>query len=147
MEFRAASRGREVSRSAGRVLIAGTPEAVSLARAVLGEALQVVAVHSVQEALEALAAREPFHCVVCSLRFDDARMFDFLYTFRASRARTAPRVAYVHASPPGLSPSVSRAIETALRSLGVAAFVDFPALVAEFGEPAAREALRRAILG
>jgi len=128
------------------VLIAGTPEAASLACAVLGDEAKVVAVYSVPDALSELAAQVRFDCVICSLRFDDARMFEFLYSLRAGRPRAAYRVVYVHACSPQLSAKVRPAIETALQALGVAAFIDFPALVAERGEPAARDALREAIL-
>lgn len=136
-----------VTRSARRVLVAGTPEAASLARAVLGDEAKVVAVYSVQDALSELVAHGPFDCVVCSLRFEEARMFEFLYSLRTCRQRAASRVVYVHACSPQLSEKVRPAIETALQALGVAAFLDFAALVAEQGEPAARDTLRQAILG
>jgi CheY-like chemotaxis protein len=129
------------------VLVAGTPEAASLACAVLGDEAKVVAVYSVQDALSELVAHGPFDCVVCSLRFDEARMFEFLYSLHAGRQRVASRVVYLHASAPQLSANVRPAIETALQALGVAAFIDFPALVAELREPAARDRLREAILG
>jgi hypothetical protein len=130
---------------AGRVLVAGTPEGVSLVAQILGEELHIVAAHSVDEALDRLTG-EPLHCVVCNLRFDDSRMFDFLDAC-AGALSPPPPIIYLHASPPPLSAPARRAMEAALTALGVQAMLDFPALSAHLGRDAACEVLRRTILG
>jgi CheY-like chemotaxis protein len=131
---------------AQRVLVAGTPEGVSLVAGIFGEQLEVVAAHSVDEALQKLKQAERLQCVVCNLRLDDSRMFDFLDALRASASDPRPRVVYLHASPPPLSAPAKRAMEAALEALGVHALIDFPALAAHLGEEAARGLLRKTIL-
>jgi hypothetical protein len=129
----------------GRILVAGTPEGVSLVAGILGEELELLAAHSVDEALRQLKQAEPLHAVVCNLRLDDSRMFDFLHACAGVPA-PRPRIVYLHASPPPLSAPAKRAMEAALEALGVQALIDFPALGAHLGEEAARELLRRMIL-
>lgn len=132
--------------SGKRVLIAGTERGVRLVADVLGGHVEIVSARSVQEALRQLAAQDPFHCVVCNVRFDESRMFDFLHALRAFGLTPAPRVVCVRAAPPPLAPRARSAIEAALEALGVHAFVDFPAVAFAQGDAAAREVLRTAIL-
>ena len=130
---------------AQRVLVAGTPEGVSLVAGIFAGELELVAASSVKEALQKLKQAKPLHCVVCNLRFDDSRMFDFLDACAGVPA-PRPRVVYLHASPPPLSAPAKRAMEAALEALGVHALIDFPALAAHLGEEVARALLRRTIL-
>jgi hypothetical protein len=130
----------------GRILVAGTPDGVSLVAGILGEELELLAAHSVDEALRQLKQAEPLHAVVCNLRFDDSRMFDFLDAC-AGALSPPPPIVYLHASPPPLSAPARRAMEAALTALGVQAMLDFPALSASLGQEAACEVLRRTILG
>ena len=132
--------------SAKRVLIAGTEEGVRLLTEVLAGDLEIVCARSVGEALQRVTAQGPFQYVVCNVRFDESRMFDFLEALRAAQLDPAPRVVCVHTTPPALSPRTRPAIEAALQALGVHALLDFPDLALVRGEAAARELLRDTIL-
>ena len=128
-----------------RVLVAGTEDAIALVTDVLGREAEVVSAHSVDEALGYLD--RPLRCIVCSVRFDESRMFDFLQALRESPRDPPPRVICVRVSPPALLPATRDAIRAALEALEIRVFIDFPALVARQGTKAARERLRAAILG
>lgn len=129
-----------------RVLIAGTEDGVRLLAEVLGEDCDIVTARSVREALHKVRELGPFPYVICNIRFDESRMFDFLEALRTGAPPPAPRVVCVHASPPPLSPRARPAIEAALEALGVHALVDFPALSRTRGPDAARQVLRATIL-
>lgn len=129
-----------------RVLIAGTDEGVRLLTEVLGGEVEIVTARSVREARDKLKSDAAFDYVVCNIRFDESRMFDFLDALRGAGLEPAPRIVCIHASPPPLSPRARPAVEAALKALGVDALVDFPALASAHGEAAAREVLRATIL-
>jgi response regulator RpfG family c-di-GMP phosphodiesterase len=74
-----------------RVLVAGTQDVVDAARAALGEDLELAAAYSVAEALKHVEGGVDL--VLCNVRFDDSRMFDFLGALNAMpRARRLPVV-------------------------------------------------------
>jgi CheY-like chemotaxis protein len=129
-----------------RVLIAGTDEGVRLLTEVLGGDVEIITARSVREARDMLKRDAAFDYVVCNIRFDESRMFDFLDALRGAALKPAPRVVCVHVSPPPLSPRARPAIEAALEALGVDTLVDFPAIAAARGDAAAREVLRSTIL-
>ena len=59
-----------------RVLVAGTQDVVDAARAALGADLELPAAYSVAEALKHIEGGVDL--VLCNVRFDDSRMFDFI---------------------------------------------------------------------
>jgi len=59
-----------------RMLIAGTQDAIDLVRAVLEKDVQLVPALSVEAAVRGLGPN--IHLILCNVRFDDSRMFDFL---------------------------------------------------------------------
>jgi response regulator RpfG family c-di-GMP phosphodiesterase len=125
-----------------RVLVAGTREAVRTLRGLLAEDAELIAAYSTDDAL-ALLERRP-DLVVCNVRFDESRMFDFLQAVRA-RSPALPIVC-CRVSVTELRDSVHHAIEMALDALGIETFVDCAPLYRERGEAGAADALRRAIL-
>jgi hypothetical protein len=128
-----------------RVLVAGTDDAIDLVTDVLGREAEVVSARSVDEALGKLGL--PLHSIVCSVRFDESRMLDFLQALHDSPPTPAPRVVCLRASQPPLLPATRDALQAALEALGIRIFIDFPAVVAAHGMKAARELLHAAILG
>ena len=127
-----------------RVLVAGTQDVVDAARAALGEDLELAAAYSVAEALKHVEGGVDL--VLCNVRFDDSRMFDFLGALNAMpRSRRLPVVCCRVARSP-VSAGARRGIELALESLGVIAFLDMHELESREGAEAARAALRAAVM-
>ena len=127
-----------------RVLVAGTQDVVDAARAALGGDLELAAAYSVAEALKHVEGGVDL--VLCNVRFDDSRMFDFLGALNAMpRSRRLPVVCCRVARSP-VSAGARRGIELALEALGVIAFLDMHELETREGAEAARAALRAAVM-
>ena len=128
-----------------RVLVAGTQDVVDAARAALGGELEIATAFSVAEALKEV--ERGVELVLCNVRFDDSRMFDFLGALNAMpSSRRLPVVCCRVARSP-VSGGARRGIELALEALGVLAFLDMHELEARDGLEAARAALRAAVMG
>ena len=127
-----------------RVLVAGTQDAVDTARAALGGELELAAAYSVAEALKEVEGG--VELVLCNVRFDDSRMFDFLGALNAMpRAKRLPVVCCRVARSP-VSAGARRGIELALEALGVLAFLDMHEVETRDGLEAARAALRATVM-
>ena len=127
-----------------RVLVAGTQDVVDAARAAIGGELELAAAYSVAEALKQVEGGVDL--VLCDVRFDDSRMFDFLGALNAMpSSRRLPVVCCRVARSP-VSAGARRGIELALEALGVIAFLDLHELEARDGLEAARAALRAAVM-
>jgi hypothetical protein len=127
-----------------RVLVAGTQEVIDAAYAVFGSELQLTTAYSVAEALRQV--ERGVDLVLCNVRFDDSRMFDFLGALNAMPpARQMPVICCRTQRTP-MSGGSRRGIELALEALGVVAFVDMHDLEQKYGEPAAQAALRDAVM-
>ena len=127
-----------------RVLVAGTQDVVDAARAALGGDLELAAAYSVAEALKYVEGGVDL--VLCNVRFDDSRMFDFLGALNAmQRSRRLPVVCCRVARSP-VSAGARRGIELALEALGVIAFLDMQELETREGPEAARAALRATVM-
>jgi hypothetical protein len=127
-----------------RVLVAGTQEVVDAARAALGGELEMSTAYSVAEALSEVQGG--VELVLCNVRFDDSRMFDFLGALNAMPgARRVPVVCCRVARSP-ISAGSRRGIELALEALGVAAFLDLHELESRDGLAAAQAALRGMVM-
>jgi hypothetical protein len=129
-----------------RVLIAGNEEGVRLIAEALGPGFEILIASLLGEALASLGAGQ-LDYVVCTTRFDESRMFEFLEALRRSAIDPRPRVVCVHTSRPALSRRIRGIIEVSLEALEVDALFDFPAAAAAGGDASARRQLRRAILG
>lgn len=120
-----------------RVLLAATEEsAPALQRALRGIARLVVA-YSEDEAMRLMGPDVGF--VVCTLRFDDSRMLEFL----SHVAQSYPRARFIccRGAESDLPESALRAAGIAATHLGAIAFVDLPALRERHGEERATELL------
>lgn len=127
-----------------RVLVAGTQEVVDAVHAVFGGELQLTSAYSVAEALRQV--ERGVDLVLCNVRFDDSRMFDFLGALNAMPpARQVPVICCRMLRTP-MSAGSRRGIELALEALGVVAFLDMHELEQKYGEPAAQSALRDVIM-
>jgi hypothetical protein len=127
-----------------RVLVAGTQETIETVQHALGEGFDVLAARSTEEALERLDAGADL--VVCNVRFDESRMFNFLQALGETPALRNIPVLCCRTSPELLSPAVKHAIEMALEALGIATFVDCAPTYQAHGKAAAERWLRQAIL-
>lgn len=128
----------------GRVLVAGTREVVEAARAALGEELELATAYSVAEALKAVQGG--VELVLCNVRFDDSRMFDFLGALNATQGSQRVPVICCRVERSPMSGGARRGIELALEALGVLAFLDMYELEQRDGRPAALAALRSAVM-
>ena len=127
-----------------RVLVAGTQDAVDTARAALGGELELAAAYSVAEALKEVEGG--VELVLCNVRFDDSRMFDFLGALNAMpRDKRLPVVCCRVARSP-VSAGARRGIELALEALGVLAFVDLYEVETRDGPDAAQAVLRATVM-
>jgi hypothetical protein len=127
-----------------RVLVAGTRLGIAAVREVLDEQAELVGAQSVEEALAEV--ERGVKLIICNVRFDDSRMFDFLGALAGRPAARGIPVVCCRVRHRPLSAGARRAIALALEALGVAEFVDMQAIEEELGQEAAREALRRAAL-
>jgi hypothetical protein len=128
-----------------RVLVAGTQDVIDAARAVLGgeRELELATAYSVAEALNEVKAG--VELVLCNVRFDDSRMFDFLGALNAMPDKRMPVICCRVAKSP-ISAGARRGIELALEALGVLVFLDMYELESRRGPEAAQAALREAVM-
>lgn len=134
-----------------RVLVAGTQDVIDVARAALGDAaraalgddLQLATAYSVSEALREVEGG--VELVLCNVRFDDSRMFDFLGALHTMPGAGPPVICCRVARAP-MSAGARRGIELALEALGVVAFLDMYELESRDGPSAASAALREAVM-
>ena len=75
-----------------RVLLAGTAEAIDKFQALLGAEVEIIPARSVREALA--RADGDIDLILCNVRFDDSRMFDFLGALQEGAYRHVPVVCF-----------------------------------------------------
>src|SRR5204863_4840061 len=69
------------------MLVASQPAALSVLRSLVENGTELVAVHSIEDALRALEQDQAgFHLILCTIAFDDSRMVDFLQTVKRTPA-------------------------------------------------------------
>jgi hypothetical protein len=127
-----------------RALVAGTSEAIALVERLVGDLVELYPARSVGEALATMEV--PLGMVLCDLRFDDSRMFDFLHAARSSAALSGVPIVCFRMQGARLPARVRRAVELALDGLEVDTFLDLHQLAEEQGAAAAEEALRRLVM-
>ena len=133
----------QASPSRRRVLVAGTQEVMEAAQAVFGVELELERAYSVDEALKRV--QTGVDLVLCNVRFDDSRMFDFLGALNARPPEQQVPVICCRVARTPMSAGARRGIELALEALGVAAFVDLYELEQRDGVPSAHAALRELV--
>jgi len=126
-----------------RILVAGTQHAFELCRRVLGEEAEIVCAGSLREALARLD--ESISLIVCSVRFDESRMFEFLHAVQTHATASEIPVICVRTGRAALSRSTRDAIAAATEALGVHDFIDMHALEQRVGTGAAEETLRQTV--
>lgn len=128
--------------SRARILLASTPDSESILREALKPIdADVVCAFTCDAAKSIVAAGVDM--VVCSLRFDESRMFDFIAEVGHERPQLPLVCCHVRAEIPEHS---LRAAFTAAGYLGAVAVVDFPEVARREGLPDAQAALRGAVL-
>ena len=125
-------------------LAACPPFAYPTLERALGADFELIPVTTMADAVGVLERNRDLSVVICGVYFDESRMHDLL---RCVRSRF-PKLPFVCVRILSTElPRVARdAIELAARTLGAAAFIDFPDLVAQRGEKEAEQELRRAVL-
>ena len=127
-----------------RILVAGTLDAIEAVTDVLQNDAELVTARSVPEALELFDPQ--IDVVVCNVRFDESRMFDFLLALRQEPGGERVRVVSFRIAGAELSTRMASSIRNALGALGVDTFVDVPHLTAQYDRSTALETLRQVIL-
>lgn len=127
-----------------RILAAGTTDAIEALTQLLHAEAELVPAYSVRDALDRFDER--IDLVVCNVRFDESRMFDFLLALRQKRGGTGVCVVSFRIAGAELSPRMRSSIRGALEALGVDTFVDVPHLANQYDRPTALETLRQVIL-
>ena len=126
-----------------RILVAGTVDAVHAACAIVGDGFDYRRAFSAHEALAVLDS--PLDLIVCSMRFDDGSMVEFLRTLEKAQQRSPVRVVCFHAHGWEVSRGACAQVQAALRGLGDGQVVDLYALAQERGVSAAVAELREAV--
>ena len=109
-----------------KVLAALRPEAVVSVERALGQYVEVVPVHSFEEATRVLAVTVDFDLVLCGIYFGQTRMFDFMRLLREQHAHL-PFIA-CRVGDTEIPQVTLEAIGIAATTIGAAAFVNFPLL-------------------
>jgi CheY-like chemotaxis protein len=119
------------------VLLAARPVACAAVRQALGDDAEIVDAHTMDAALEHLQGSAKISLVVCTVYFDDSRMFDLLrYVRSASRRRDQP-VICLRSLSHRTSAISSESLKIACEALGADAFLDFGAYASEAAADAA----------
>jgi hypothetical protein len=125
------------------VLVAGTADAVHTARLIIGEGFAYRPAFSLAQARAFL--RPAPQLVVCSMRFDDAQMIDFLQGLREDEECAQLPVVCFHGHGWEVSACAHGALQAVLQKLDNASFVDLYAIARARGVAAAATALRQAV--
>ncbi|HEX6321207.1 MAG TPA: hypothetical protein VFZ84_20260 [Burkholderiales bacterium] len=129
------------ARTKPRLLLAGTPSGLRVLCPLLDGEAELLTAETLPQATRLLGP--DVDVILCTLRFDESRMFDFLRVAK----RSAPDVAFVccRATPGTISERAIEAIALAARSAGAAGYLDLARLRGRYGV-AAGDAKFRAIL-
>jgi hypothetical protein len=127
-----------------RILVAGPAALFHLVAAALRLEAQLLFAQTMEQALRHV---ENGVClIVCSERFDESRMFNFLHAlFSTPAARSVP-VICCREGAAALTPRAQQTIAVALEALGVPHFLDMPWLRLTYGADLAEEVLRALML-
>jgi hypothetical protein len=123
-----------------RVLVAGTAKVSETLKAWLRIDAEFLLAGTIEEALRCVEM--DLSLILCSVRFDESRMFDFLHALKFMPAATGVPVVWCRNSAKPRSASARRVIEVALEVLGVADFLDLAELTARYGAGTAKNVLR-----
>lgn len=130
------------SASKPRILVVGTVDAVQTARLIIGDSFDYRCAFSLEQARTGLDPDVAL--VVCSMRFDDAGMIDFLELVHADEHGARLPVVCFHPYSREVSRSAREALAAVLESFAYARFVDLYATARAHGVSAAAAELREA---
>ena len=134
----------EAAGSRPRVLITGSERSCGLLKSALSLDAEFLFAQTIDEALREV---ESHVCIVlCDVRFDESRMFNFLHALGTMPAAQGVPIVCCRVSDEPLTPATYRAIEVALEALGVHDFIDLPRLIAQHGSRAAAGLLRERVV-
>ena len=126
-----------------RILIAGTSAAIDNFTRALEQHAVLIPARSVQEALQ--LSEQDIDAVLCNVRFDESRMFEFLQGLNLkTRERRIPVICVRLYR--AFSPTTLLAVTEALEVVGVTRFVDLYDLREREGLEVALTRLREAML-
>ena len=131
-----------MTRTRPTVLVAGTPDAIETVELLVGEDVHVISARSIDQAMGYLQRRVDL--VVCNLRFDESRVFEFLQAVASLPPARRPPVVCCRIRP--LSPRLRAGAELALEALGVEGFIDLDRLQRRHGPGLGQQMFRVALL-
>lgn len=135
-------RFRAMTHARPRILVAGTPDAIETVDVLVGGDVRVIPVASIDDARRHL--NRGVDLVICNLRFDESRVFEFLQAVNSLPAARRPPVVCCRMRP--LSPRVRHAVELALEAMGGVDFFDLDRMRRQHGIERAHEMFRAALL-
>lgn len=124
------------------ILLAGTRDAVAVAKVALGSAFSYRIAYNVHEAISNLGP--DIDLIVCNVAFDDSQMFDLVRAARSSK--TTPLIPIICFRQRPSTMALHHALELAIEDFERTSFVDLHALRQNGGDAAALLALREAVL-
>jgi hypothetical protein len=125
------------------VLVAANGPGIRFIQNLFGDVFSVKPASHLQEALRILNGG--VDVVLCSLQFDESRMFDLLVAAKSSPRGRAARFVCFRQLPSILEASMLRTLEVTCRAEG-SVFIDLADLRRRYGKRAAEERFRRAVL-
>ena len=126
------------------VLVAASPRGLAVARELLGDGFQLIAVHSVDAALGRLA-QSGIDLVLVGLHFDDSSMPALVEALKSDPSTRAIPVVCCRFLPTLLRRASLLAARHVCEALGAEAFIDVVDLEQKEGRPAAARRLREVV--
>ena len=125
-----------------RLLVAGTPSAISEVQHLLGSEVDYLPARSMDDALHGFELAPDM--IVCNVRFDESRMLNLLQAAKENPVTRETPFLCLRLAP--LPPRWKKGIEVAVLALGAIAFVDLSSMEKDLGRAAAEKELRRMVL-
>ena len=110
----------------------------------MDEHVRLIPIYTVVEAVELLESDADIAMIICTVYFDESRMFDLLRIAREKFAAIPFVCCRLFES--GLSQISAKHLAVAAETLGAAAFIDMPQLVRGSGGPATDQDFRSRVL-
>ena len=125
------------------ILVAAARPTVRVLQRVFGSDAKVISATRIPDALRILAGGVDL--IICSLQFDESRMFEFLGAVKGNPKTHAVPFVSVRHLPSVLRPTAFKGIQFACKSYG-AEFIDLSVLEAQYGTEEAQRRLRERVL-
>ena len=114
------------------ILVAARPHAFDILRGCLGDAMDLIAAGTLDQALRLLEERHDIDLIIVTVNFDESRMFD-LVRLAVAKYREIP-VVCCRAFDGDAARVSLEALRIAAESLGAACFIDLPAMQNRVGK-------------